>query len=102
MVWPGRRSRCTPILAAAIFATGCDDGELRGRTDDSKDGKTYLIVADDNGGHCGPIRVDGKVWPHALNVPGAVAPGDHRIECGGEIEFRIDSGKTFRVDDWGP
>jgi hypothetical protein len=102
MVWPGRRSRCTPILAAAIFATGCDDGELRGRTDDSKDGKTYLIVADDNGGHCGPIRVDGKVWPHALNVPGAVAPGDHRIECGGEIEFRIDSGKTFRVDYWGP
>ena len=99
---PSRLFQWVPVLGAAILLSACDDGELRGRTTDSKDGKTYLIVADDNGGQCGPILVDGKVWPHALDAPGAVSPGDHRIACGSEIEFRIDSGKTFRFDYWGP
>jgi hypothetical protein len=80
----------------------CGDHELRGRVELSKDGRTYLVVADDNGGGCGPILVDGKRWLPAIGAPGSIAPGDHTISCGGDIQFHIDSGKTFHFDYWGP
>ena len=102
LVPQGVRSRCACVLAAVMVITGCAERELRGRSQDSKDGRTYLIVADDNGGHCGPILVDGKAWSHALNVAGSIRPGVHRIACGTELEFAIDSGNTFRFDYWGP
>ena len=96
--------RTRSLAGWAIFLTvcGCGDKELRGRSYDSPDGRTYLIVADDNGGQFGPIMVDGQRWPHPLDSAGPIRPGVHRLACGTELEVSIDSGKTFRFDYWGP
>ncbi len=89
------------ILGTAYFFLS-NGNHLRGSVKPSKDGNTYLIVADDNGGGCGPIKVDGVQWPHAINEAGSIKPGIHKIACGGEIEFEIPVGTTFRFDYWGP
>jgi hypothetical protein len=80
----------------------CSNGNLRGREVDSLDGKTYLVIEDDNGGQCGPILIDGQVWEYPINKIGKIKPGIHTIECGGEIEFEIKEGTTFHFDYWGP
>jgi hypothetical protein len=90
------------LLSLAIALSACDDGDLRGAVTKSSDGKTYLAVVDDNGGGCGPIIVDGKVWPHKIGEAGPINPGRHKIECGGWIEFDIPQGVIFRFDYWGP
>jgi hypothetical protein len=89
-------------LVAVLFCTACSDRDLRGSFAPSKDGKTYLAVVDDNGGHCGPIKVDGKVWPYAIGQPGRIDAGHHTIECGGEIAFNVRQGVVFKFDYWGP
>ena len=68
----------------------------------SADGRSYLVVADDNGGECGPIKVDGQVWPHKIGEQGQVSPGQHKIECGGWVVFDIPTGVVFSFDYWGP
>ena len=88
-----------PISCGWLFNS---DGHLRGSTIESSDGRTYLSILDDNGGGCGPIQVDGQVWPHKIGVPGLISPGIHRIECGGELEFEIPPGVIFSFDYWGP
>lgn len=80
----------------------CDDGILRGKEIYSTDGKTYLVIQDDNGGQCGPILVNGSVWNFKIGEAGEIHPGIHSIECGGEIEFEIRAGTTFHFDYWGP
>lgn len=90
------------VLAAALTLWSCDDGHLRGAVTPSKDGKTYLAVVDDNGGGCGPILVDGKLWAHEIGVSSPISPGRHTIECGGSIEFDIPQGVIYRFDYWGP
>ena len=91
-----------PLWLGLVAAVGCASRDLRGRSTPSKDGQTYLVIADDNGGKCGPMRVDGAVWPHAIGAPGRIAPGTHVIACGGDVSVRVDSGQTFRFDYWGP
>jgi hypothetical protein len=86
------------ILALA----NCRENTLRGSYIPSKDGNTYLIISDDNGGKCGPIIIDGKHWEHKINEEGQIAPGVHTIECGGEIQFKIPSGTVFSFAYWGP
>ena len=87
-----------------VGLAGCGDGELRGKSVASPDGGTYLIVEDDNGGYCGPIKIDGVVWPAALHEPGPISPGEHQISCGDEsgITFTVKQGTTFHFDYWGP
>ena len=75
---------------------------LRGSTEASKNGKTYLVIVDDNASACHEIKIDGKVWPHKKNEAGLISPGIHKIECGGEIEFEIPSGVIFYFNYWGP
>ena len=90
---------------AAVALAGCADGDIRGRSIPSRDGHTYLIIADDNGGHCGSLRVDGKVWPHPADSAGRVTPGEHTIACGSDdsgFTVRVDSAQTYRFDYWGP
>ena len=91
-------------LAALLWLgqLGCDDGQLRGSVSDSPDGGTYLAVVDDNGGQCGPIFVDGEVWPLALGERGPIEPGTHSIACGTELRFSIPEGVVFEFDYWGP
>ncbi|MCW1717150.1 hypothetical protein OIZ54_00135 [Pseudoalteromonas sp. A3] len=83
---------------------GDDDAtyELRGRYKTSLDGKTYLVIEDNNGGNCGPLLVDKKEWPYGLNAKGEVKPGEHRIECGGWRGISIQKGTTYYFDYWGP
>lgn len=90
------------VLVALTGTVGCRDRELRGYSKPSRDGQTYLVVDDDNGGGCGPILVDGKRWPHPIHTPGPIAPGEHVIGCGGEIRFGIKAGMIFHFDYWGP
>jgi hypothetical protein len=66
----------------------------------SPDGKTYLVVDDDNGGACGSILVDGRQWSSPVHGAGAIAPGLHIIECGKKIKVKIKEGTTFHFDDW--
>ena len=89
---------------AVGFASGCAQGELRGKSIPSPDGKTYLVVEDDNGGQCGSIKVDGLVWSTALHKPGPITPGMHEISCGDDsgIGFKVQPGMTFHFDYWGP
>ena len=76
--------------------------ELRGRYIESIDGKTYLVIEDNNGGECGPIYVDRKIWSHGLNEKGEVQPGRHSIECGTGNSFVVKEGTTFYFNYWGP
>jgi hypothetical protein len=91
------------VFAAALaVCVGCNHSDLRGSTTPSKDGYTYLAVVDDNGGKCGPIKVDGKVWPYSIGQAGRVESGSHTIQCGGSIQFDIPKGVVFKFDYWGP
>jgi hypothetical protein len=99
--------RVTAFLLCAIFVAGgvgCAKRELRGKSVRSADGKTYLVIEDNNGGQCGAIQVDGREWPHPIRLAGEIEPGVHKISCGdaGAIEFSVKSGTTFRFDYWGP
>jgi len=59
-------------------------------------------VDDNNGGHCGPITVDGKQWAAPLHAPGLIAPGKHQIACGTLAGFQVEQGTTFHFRYWGP
>lgn len=98
------RSSVFQFLGLALVAAlvGCADSELRGSVEPSKDGKTYLIIAEDNGGGCAPILLNGKPWPHAIGVPGEISPGTQTIQCGSSLEFNVQDGVVFTFDYWGP
>ena len=89
------------ILLSLIACVSCRRGDLRGTSKPSSDGKTYLIVADDNGGHC-ELLLDGKVWPHAKGEAGRIESGHHTLSCGGDITLDIADGVVYTFDYWGP
>lgn len=78
--------------------------DLRGHSFRSRDGKTSLVVDDVNGGSCGPLKVDGRIWRYPIHTPGPIEPGIHKIECGegSWSEFKIRPAHTFHFDYWGP
>jgi hypothetical protein len=93
--------------ALALILTACDPGSLRGSIEASEDGGTYLVIADDNGGGCDAIKVDGKVWPLALERAGPISPGPHVVECSAQdaaagTPIVIPEGMVFTFDYWGP
>jgi hypothetical protein len=96
---PTRRAWC---ITAALVLCACSEGELRGRAVASADGGTYLVVEDDNGDQCGPLRLDGHEWKSPLHVPGRISPGVHEIACGGAVQFEVQEGTTFHFNYWGP
>jgi hypothetical protein len=85
------------LLAANI--AGCAKRQLRGKSVHSSDGKTYLVIDDDNSGVCGTIEIDDLKWAYPLHKAGL-----HHISCGHatNIEFKIDAGSTFHFDYCGP
>ena len=91
-----------PIAVAAVAA--CSRRELRGKAVLSRDGATYLVVDEANGGRCGQLKVDDRNWVHDLHSPGAITPGMHHIGCGdgASIQFEVRAGTTFHFDYWGP
>lgn len=91
------------FLIFIIFTIqGCTKTELRGYSEASEDGQTYLVVMDDNGGNCGPIIVNNEEWPYSIGERGSVNAGEQNIECGGVISFDIKKGTTFYFNYWGP
>jgi hypothetical protein len=100
-------TRATTLRVCAILGiaiVGCAKRDLRGKSVQSADGKTYLVVDDANGGNCGAIQIDGREWPHAIHSAGEIEPGIHKISCGdsGAIEFAVERATTFHFDYWGP
>jgi len=91
-------------VAISLALTGCgdQDGELRGAVSKSADGGTYFGVADNDGGGCGPIVVDGKLWPHPLNEIAPIKPGHHEIKICSQMPFEVVAGTTYLFDYWGP
>lgn len=78
---------------------------LRGSYTPSTDHQTYLVIADDNGGGCDPILIDGAPWNYKKGEVGLIASGAHQIQCGkgdSGIGFEIPAGTVFRFDYWGP
>lgn len=94
--------RLTVAFLIAALAGGCSYGVLRGKSVRSPDGRTYLVVDDDNGGGRGPILVDGRKWPYPIHSAGLIEPGLHKIDCGGALTFEIKPGTTFHFNYWGP
>jgi hypothetical protein len=95
------------IVVVAVILAGCDARSLRGSMSASDDGSTYLVIADDNGGGCDAIKVDGRVWGYALERAGPIAPGAHVVECSvgnsaAGISIVVPDGMIFRFDYWGP
>lgn len=90
------------MILALLAISGCKERNLRGNVIPSKDGRTYLVVDDENGGRCGPILVDGRPWPYPVHMQGPIAPGKHVIGCGLDIEFSIPSATVFHFNYWGP
>jgi hypothetical protein len=89
-------------LLVQVALVGCSDSDLRGEATPSADGLTYLAIANDSGGACRPIYVDGKLWPHPVNAASQISPGKHIISCGGDISFTVKKGTVFHFDYWGP
>lgn len=88
------------FLSAVLTMVACGKSDLRGSVKKSTDGKTYLIVS--KGNNCDQIKVDGKLWSHSIGVSGEITPGEHVIDCNGEIGFSIPAGYVFSFDYWGP
>ena len=85
----------------ALLCAACAGEPLRGDTEPSADGKTYLAIMDRNG--CTDLKVDGADWPWEEGVARPIAPGTHHISCGGaKIEFTVREGEKFNFDYWGP
>src|SRR5262245_16570455 len=98
-----QRLRLVLTMALGIAVSACGgDGELRGAVSKSKDGGTYFGVADNDGGGCGQIYVDGKAWPCALNYVAPISPGRHSIKICSEMPFDVEAGTTYLFDYWGP
>lgn len=96
----------------AVGAVACSrHSDLRGNWAASSDGKTYLVVDDDNGGGCGPMFVDGHTWGYPIGKPAEISSGVHTIHCGPPpkspassqgIEFNIPNGVVYHFNYWGP
>jgi|GEM_PF-1713760 len=95
---------CLVLAWVTVVSLACSDRSLRGREVLSSDGLTYLAISDDNGGACGPVKVDGEEWPASLGEPRRVTAGTHRISCGDgpHITFAVAEGTTLYFDYWGP
>jgi hypothetical protein len=89
-------------IILSTVSIGCEQSDLRGSWKKSKDGKTYLIVADNNGGGC-LLLVDGKPWTHRVGEWVLIEPGKHNIACGyGDFPFVIQDGFVYKFRYWGP
>jgi len=90
------------LLTLAFCSCSKNKSELRGTYSPSLDGRTYLIIMDNNGGHCGPILVDGKAWKHSIGQIGEVQPGAHTVACNTELTININPGVVYHFNYWGP
>lgn len=90
------------IAMTTVVALACVSRSTRGWWEHSSDGKTWLVIEDDNRTACRQIEIDGKPWPYAVHQRGSIEPGVHTMRCGVEIKFEIRAGTVFHFDYWGP
>jgi hypothetical protein len=100
------------LVCCCIWLAACSKtSDIRGNWAKSTDGKTYLIVDDDNGGGCGPIYLDGRKWKHPIGKAGEITAGKHTVHCGlppkspeysQGIDFQVQDGVVYRFNYWGP
>ena len=93
--------RIVLILFLSGILSSCFNRELRGKIRKSDDNKTYLVIEKD----CGvdnSILVDGQIWPYKIGEKGEISPGEHNLNCGGELRITIRKGTVYHLDYWGP
>ena len=91
-----------PVFITFFACASCQDRDLRGSSYPSSDGKTFLVIADNTGGECGPLTVDGNLWSYPINQPGPILPGDHVLACGTSLTITVPLGTVYTLDYWGP
>ena len=88
------------LLIAFALGSACASRDLRGWWKSSPDGKTYLVIEDDNGGRS--CTFDGQPWPHSKGQRAEIEPGEHKLGCQAEVGFSVKAGMEFHFDYWGP
>lgn len=86
------------ILVVAYFVFTGRNRNLRGWWKQSNDGRTYLVIEDDEGGDGDNGRqcfLDGKPWPHKVGERGEIQPGGHEIGCLAKVGFTVEAGTEF-------
>ena len=90
------------FMLLAVTLGGCSEKPIRGDSERSPDGKTYLAVMDRN--NCSRLLVDGQDWPWQEGAKRPISPGIHHVSCAGDsaIAFTVGEGETLKFDYWGP
>jgi len=96
------------LLTCSVSILACTTRSLRGWSEKSPGGRTYLVVIDPNGSNCPPIFIDGRAVSSGIGEMFEIEPGDHEITCGTEsdkrqgIGFTVEKNTIFHFDYWGP
>lgn len=92
------------VLLLSAILLGCSNRDLRGWWKPSDDGKTYLVVEDDDSGRSADSRctLDGRPWPHPVGQRGDIERGKHELGCPAKIGFAVKAGDEYHFDYWGP
>lgn len=86
--------------AIAVVLSLPKSSHLRGNAVASPDGKSYLVLVDNEKLNC---KVDKKVWPYRPGEKGLITSGGHSVECSSdEVQIDIPAGSIFYLDYWGP
>ena len=102
--------RVLPLIACVGLFTlfhGCTRRDLRGWWKASDDGKTYLVIEDNEGeglhkGTRNQCTLDDHIWPYQIGERGEIAPGVHEVACPAKVSFKVQAGTEYHFDYWGP
>ena len=93
------------LLGVSYYFYSCRNRNLRGWWKDSSDGKTYLVIKDDDegsGDEGNQCFLDGEPWPHKVGERGEIEPGNHEVGCPAKVGIVVRRGTEFHLDYWGP
>jgi hypothetical protein len=105
---PPRANGVALLVVALCALLSCRRRDLRGWTEPSRDGRSYLSVDDDNGGGC-VLFVDER--PVRVRSPILVTPGTHKVDCHDadaagpsdiSMPIVVPARRIYHFDYWGP
>ena len=93
------------LLGTSFYFYSCRNRNLRGWWRATSDGKTYMVIDDDDrgtGADGNQCYLDGKPWPHKVGERGEIEPGEHEVGCPANVGFVVQPATEFHLDYWGP